>query len=145
MSENKTIPTDVSVSIFLAAIDDAQRREDCQALLAMMSRITGQPAVMWGPSIVGFDTYHYRYDSGREGDMAVTGFSPRSKDISIYLMAEGPDQANLLARLGRHKMGKACLSIRRLSDVDSDVLEELVSGSVSALRDRQQQGTTQVR
>ena len=145
MSENKTIPTAVSDSIFLAAIDDAQRREDCQALLAMMSRITGQPAVMWGPSIVGFDTYHYRYDSGREGDMAVTGFSPRSKDISIYLMAEGPDQANLLARLGRHKMGKACLSIRRLSDVDSDVLEELVSGSVSALRDRQQQGTTQVR
>lgn len=136
MTENKTRPTDASVSTFLAAIDSAQRRDDCQALLAMMSRITGQPAVMWGPSFVGFDTYHYRYDSGREGDMAVTGFSPRKNDISIYLMAESPDQANLLARLGRHKMGKACLSIRRLSDVDFDVLEQLVSGSVAALRHR---------
>ena len=136
MTGNKTSPTDASVSAFLAAIDDARRREDCQALLAMMSRITGQPAVMWGPSIVGFDTYHYRYESGREGDMAVTGFSPRSRDISIYLMAEGPDQAALLARLGRHRMGKACLSIRRLSDVDVDVLEQLVSGSVAALRHR---------
>lgn len=101
-----------------------------------MSRITGQPAVMWGPSIVGFDSYHYRYESGREGDMAVTGFSPRSRDISVYLMAEGPDQVDLLARLGRHRMGKACLSIRRLSDVDTDVLEPLVSGSVAALRHR---------
>ena len=136
MAGNKTRSTDASVSTFLAAIDDAQRREDCQALLAMMSRITGQPAVMWGPSIVGFDTYHYRYESGREGDMAVTGFSPRSRDISIYLMAESPDQADLLARLGRHRMGKACLSIRRLSDVDIDVLEQLVSGSVAALRQR---------
>lgn len=136
MTGNKTRPTDLSVSTFLAAIDDAQRREDCRALLAMMSRITGQPAVMWGPSIVGFDKYHCRYESGREGDMAVTGFSPRSKDISIYLMAESPGQADLLARLGRHKMGKACLSIRRLSDVDTDVLEQLVSGSVAALRHR---------
>lgn len=136
MTGNKTRPSDASVSTFLAAIDDAQRREDCQALLAMMSRITGQPAVMWGPSIVGFDIDHYRYESGREGGMAVTGFSPRSRDISIYLMAEGPDQADLLARLGRHKMGKACLSIRRLSDVDTDVLEQLVSGSVAALRHR---------
>lgn len=136
MTENKTRPTDASVSTFLAAIDDAQRREDCQTLLAMMFRIIGQPAVMWGPSIVGFDTYHYRYESGREGDMAVTGFSPRSKDISIYLMAEGPRQADLLARLGRHRMGKACLSIRRLFDVDVDVLEQLVSGSVAALRHR---------
>lgn len=139
MTGNMTTPTDASVSSFLAAIDDAQRREDCQALLAMMSRITSKPAVMWGPSIVGFDTYHYRYDSGREGDMAVTGFSPRSKDISIYLMAEGSGQAGLLARLGRHRMGKACLSIRRLSDVDFDVLEQLVSGSVAALRQRQYQ------
>lgn len=136
MTENKTSPNDASVTAFLAAVDDAQRREDCRALVAMMSRITGQPAVMWGPSIVGFGTYHYRYESGREGDMAVTGFSPRSKDISIYLMAESPDQADLLARLGRHRMGKACLSIRRLSDVDVDVLEQLVSGSVAALRHR---------
>src|SRR5690606_22650704 len=136
MSENKTKPTEASVSTFLAAIDDEQRREDCQALLAMMARITGKPAAMWETSIVGFDTYHYRYASGREGDVAVTGFSSRKSDLSVYLMAEGPDQADLLARLGRHKMGKACLSIRRLSAVDTDVLEQLVSGSVAALRHR---------
>ncbi|MEN1956093.1 DUF1801 domain-containing protein [Luteimonas changyuni] len=134
MSENKTQPTDASVSAFLAAIEDAQRREDCQALLAMMARITGKPAAMWGPAIVGFDTYHYKYASGREGDAAVTGFSPRKNDISVYLTAEGPDQTELLAQLGRHKMGKACLSIRRLSEVDLEVLEKLIVGSVAEVR-----------
>ena len=89
---------------------------------------------MWGPTIVGFDTCHYRYASGREGDTAVTGFSPRKNDISVYLTAEGPDQAELLARLGRHKMGKSCLSIRRLSDVDPEVLEKLVADSVAAVK-----------
>ncbi|MBB1471706.1 DUF1801 domain-containing protein [Luteimonas sp. MC1782] len=134
MSENKTKPTDSSVSTFLDAVEDDQRREDCQALLAMMARITGKPAAMWGPSIVGFDSYHYRYASGREGDMAVTGFSPRKHDISVYLTASGPVQAGLLARLGRHKMGKSCLSIRRLSDVDPEVLEKLVADSVAAVK-----------
>jgi hypothetical protein len=134
MSENKTKPTDASVSGFLAAIEDAQRREDCQTLLAMMAGITGKPAAMWGPAIVGFDTYHYKYASGREGDTAVTGFSPRKNDISVYLTAEGADQAELLARLGRHKMGKSCLSIRRLSDVDLEVLEKLVTDSVAEVR-----------
>lgn len=134
MGENKTAPTDASVPGFLAGIEDPRRREDCQALLAMMGRITGKPAVMWGPGIVGFDTYHYRYASGREGDMAVTGFSPRRNDISVYLTADSPDQAELLAQLGRHKMGKSCLSIRRLADVDADVLEKLVADSVAAVR-----------
>ncbi|WP_305803949.1 DUF1801 domain-containing protein [Stenotrophomonas sp. YIM B06876] len=136
MSENKARPTDASVSAFLAAVEDGQRRQDCQVLLAMMGSITGQPAVMWGPGMVGFDTYHYRYESGREGDMAVTGFSPRKSDISVYLSAEGPGQVELLARLGRHKMGKACLSIRRLSDIDLDVLEQLIAGSVAEVRRR---------
>lgn len=136
MSENKTKPTDASVSAFLAAVGDEQRRQDCQVLLAMMGRITGQPAVMWGPSIVGFDTYHYRYESGREGDMAVTGFSPRKPDISVYITADSPGQAELLARLGRHKMGKSCLSIRRLSDIDLDVLEQLISGTVAEVKRR---------
>lgn len=136
MSENKTGPTDASVSAFLAAVGDEQRRQDCQVLLAMMGRITGQPAVMWGPSIVGFDTYHYRYESGREGDMAVTGFSPRKPDISVYISADSPGQAELLARLGRHKMGKACLSIRRLSDIDLDVLEQLIVGTVAEVKRR---------
>lgn len=102
----------------------------------MMSRITGKPAVMWGPSIVGFDTYHYRYESGREGDMAVTGFSPRKTDISVYIDASTPEQAELLARLGRHKMGKACLSIRKLSDIDAAVLEKLITASVAETKRR---------
>jgi hypothetical protein len=134
MSENKTTPRDASVSAFIAAVDDDQRREDCEVLVAMMSRITGKPAVMWGAAIVGFDSCHYRYASGREGDMAVASFSPRRSDISVYLSAEGRDQAALLARLGRHRMGKACLSIRRLADVDLAVLEALVADSVAAAR-----------
>jgi hypothetical protein len=136
MSENKTKPTTASVSVFLAAVAGDQQREDCQTLLAMMTRITGKPAVMWGPSIVGFDTYHYRYESGREGDMAVTGFSPRRSDISVYINASPPEQAALLARLGRHKMGQSCLSIRKLADVDLGVLERLVSASVAEVKRR---------
>ena len=136
MSGNKTTPTDANVSAFLAAIGDDQRREDCRTLLALMGRITGKPAVMWGPSIVGFDTYHYKYESGREGDWAVTGFSPRKGDISVYLTAASPGQDDLLARLGRHKMGKACLYIRRLADIDLAVLEQLITASVAEVRRR---------
>ena len=136
MSENKTKSTDADVSAFLDAIGDDQRREDCRTLLALMGRITGKPAVMWGPSIVGFDTYHYKYESGREGDWAVTGFSPRKGDISVYLTAGSPEQDDLLARLGRHKMGKACLYIRRLADIDLAVLEQLITASVAEVRRR---------
>ena len=136
MSGNKTTPTDAGVSAFLAAIEDDQRREDCRTLLALMGRITGKPAVMWGPSIVGFDTYHYRYESGREGDWAVTGFSPRKGDISVYLTAASPEQDDLLARLGRHKMGKACLYIRSLSEIDLGVLEQLIAASVAEVKRR---------
>lgn len=136
MSDNKTKPTNSSVSAFLGAIEGDERRKDCQMLAAMMTKITGKPAVMWGPSIVGFDTYHYKYESGREGDMAVTGFSPRKGDISVYLTAGSAEQADLLARLGRHKMGKSCLYIRKLSDVDLTVLEQLISGSVAEIKRR---------
>ena len=136
MTENKTKPTDASVHAFLHAVEGDERRSDCQALLAMMGRITDKPAVMWGPSIVGFDTYHYRYASGHEGDWAVTGFSPRKRDISVHLVASSPDQADLLARLGRHKMGKSCLYIRKLTDVDPAVLEQLISGSVAEVKRR---------
>lgn len=136
MTENKTKPTDANVSAFLGAIEDERRREDSQTLLALMGRVTGKPAVMWGTSIVGFDTYHYRYESGREGDWAVTGFSPRKGDISVYLVAASADQADLLARLGRHKMGKACLYIRRLSDIDLAVLEQLIAASVAEVKQR---------
>jgi hypothetical protein len=136
MSGNKTTPTDANVSAFLDAIEDDRRREDCHTLLALMGRITGKPAVMWGASIVGFDTYHYRYESGREGDWAVTGFSPRKGDISVYLAAGSADQTDLLTRLGRHKMGKACLYIRRLSDIDLAVLEQLIAASVAEVKRR---------
>lgn len=134
MTGNKTRPTDSSAQAFLDAIDGDERRGDCQALASMMARLTGQPAVMWGPGIVGFDTYHYRYESGREGDWLVTGFSPRKGDISVYLTAASADQADLLSRLGRHRMGKACLYIRRLSEIDMQVLEQLVSGSVAEVK-----------
>lgn len=136
MTGNKTAPTAASVQAFLAAVEDAERRDDCQALLATMTRITGKPAVMWGPGIVGFDRYHYRYASGHEGDWAVTGFSPRKRDISVYLMADSPEQPQLLARLGRHKMGKSCLYLRRLSEIDADVLEQLIAGSVAEVKRR---------
>lgn len=136
MSDNKTKATNSSVSAFLDAIEGDERRKDCQMLAAMMTKITGKPAVMWGPSIVGFDTYHYKYESGREGDMAVTGFSPRKGDISVYLTAGSAEQADLLARLGRHKMGKSCLYIRKLSDVDLTVLAQLISGSVAEIKRR---------
>ena len=101
-----------------------------------MSRVTGAPPAMWGSSIVGFGSYHYRYDSGREGDAALVGFSSRKAGLAVYLVEPGPDQAALLAKLGRHRMGKACLTIRDLSQVDLEVLERLVAGSVQAVRER---------
>ncbi|NDK38465.1 DUF1801 domain-containing protein [Pseudoxanthomonas gei] len=136
MAENKTRATDASVTAYLSAIADEERKRDCATIAEMMARITQAPARMWGTSIVGFDSYHYRYESGREGDAPVTGFSSRKSDISVYLSTGAPDQEALLARLGRHKMGKACLSIRKLADVDMDVLEQLVAGSVAEVRRR---------
>jgi len=134
MPENKTIATAEPVSAYLATITDPQRRADCEQLQAMMQEITGCEAKMWGPGIVGFDQYHYRYDSGREGDMCIVGFSSRKTDISIYLVASSEDQQQLLAQLGRHKMGKACLSVRRLTDIQLPVLQQLIVGSVKATR-----------
>lgn len=136
MPANKTIATQVPVSDYLAAITDPQRRADCEQLQKMMQDISGFDAVMWGPAIVGFGQYHYRYDSGREGDMCVVGFSSRKTDISIYLLAEDEQQQQLLAQLGKHKMGKSCLSVRRLSDVNLQALEQLLRGSVAAMQQR---------
>jgi hypothetical protein len=134
--ENKTKATDDSVETYIAAIADPARRADCQAIARLMQTITGEPPRMWGSSIVGFGSYHYTYESGREGDACATGFSSRKSDISVYLTANFPGQEELLARLGKHKMGKACLSIRRLSDVDIGVLGQLVARSVDAIRKR---------
>lgn len=136
MQANKTIATNVPVSNYLAAITDPQRRADCEQLQELMQDITGCAATMWGGSIVGFSQYHYRYDSGREGDMCVVGFSSRKTDISIYLLAEDAQQQQLLAQLGKHKMGKACLSVRRLSDINLQVLRQLLQGAVATMQQR---------
>ncbi|MGX4642123.1 DUF1801 domain-containing protein [Massilia sp. SYSU DXS3249] len=136
MAENKTQPTDASVDAYLGAIANAGRRQDCAVLVEMMGRITGAPATMWGAGIVGFGSYHYRYESGREGDAPLAGFSSRKGDISVYLMPGFEGQETRLARLGRHKAGKACLYLRKLADVDLAVLEELIDNSVADMRQR---------
>ena len=122
--------TDEPVEEFLARVPDKERREDARRLCAMMQEITGEPPAMWGTSIIGFGTYHYRYASGREGDSALASFSPRGQHLAIYLVGEfGNRYQSVLARLGRHKTGKGCLYIRRLDDVDHDALRELIDRS----------------
>lgn len=126
MTETKTRPTAMQVADFIDAAPDAVRREDAKTLVALMSRITGEEPVMWGPSIIGFGTYHYRYESGHEGDACRLGFSPRKAELVLYVLNGSPEQQAQLARLGKHKTGKACLYIRKLADVDMAVLEELI-------------------
>ena len=126
-----TRPTDASVERFLADIPDEQLREDSRRLCAMMQEITGEPPAMWGASIIGFGTYHYRYASGHEGDSALAAFALRRRRLAIYLVGEFADRHQAaLARLGPHKTGKGCLYIRRLDDVDLDALRELIDRSV---------------
>jgi Domain of unknown function (DU1801) len=124
-------PAEASVAGFLARVPDEQRREDARRLCAMMQEITGEPAVMWGTSIIGFGSYHYRYASGHEGDSALASFAPRRQHLVIYLVGEftGRHQS-VLARLGPHKTGKGCLYVKRLDDVDHDALRELIDRSV---------------
>ncbi len=136
MAENKTVPTDASVRAYFDAIEDATRRQDCETIAAMMEKVTGEPPVMWGPGIVGFGSYHYIYASGREGDAPLAAFASRKGDISIYLSCDAPAQDALRGRLGRHKMGKSCLYLRRLSDVDQAVLEQMVAEAALATRQR---------
>jgi hypothetical protein len=134
MAELKTKPTTNSVSKFLAAIPDANRRTDCQSIADMMAKATKKEPKMWGSSIVGFGDYHYVYESGREGDWFMVGFSPRKKDISVYLMGGLEHQADLLAKLGKHKTGKGCLYINRLTDIDLDVLTAMIKAAVTKLK-----------
>jgi hypothetical protein len=126
MAENKTQPTHVSVEEFLAAVEHPVRRADGFELLHMMRELTGQEAVMWGPTIVGFGSYHYKYDSGREGDSAAVGFSPRKANLVLYGVTEGPDADRLLPELGKHKTSTACLYVNKLDDVDRGVLAEMI-------------------
>jgi len=124
-----------SVEEFLAGVPDEQRREDSRRLCTMMQEITGQPPAMWGASIIGFGTYHYRYASGHEGDSALASFAPRRQHLAIYLVGEFESRyRSVLARLGPHKSGKGCLYIKRLDDVDGDALRELIDRSVRVRR-----------
>jgi hypothetical protein len=136
MAENKTKQTEASVEGYLAAIEDETRRKDCTDLAELMTRVTGFEPKMWGSSIVGFGSYHYKYESGREGDSCLTGFSSRKGDITLYLTSGGPWKEELLSRLGKHKTGKGCLYIRRMSDVDQDVLAQLIAGAVAERKER---------
>ncbi len=134
MAETKTKPTAVSVDAFLGAIPHPVRRADGKTVRATMERITGQPATMWGPSIVGFGSYHYRYASGHEGDMCRIGFSPRSANLVLYV-GGFKDYDALLAKLGKYKRSKACLYVNKLADVDLEVLEEIIRRSYAATED----------
>ena len=136
MAENKMKQTTQDVGAFLDAVPDPKRREDGKALCALMERVTGEPPKMWGPSIVGFGHYRYRYESGREGEAGVAGFSPRAKELVVYFPADPPNKEELLARLGKHKIGKSCLYIKKLDDVDMGVLEEMVAGAARAIKER---------
>lgn len=136
MAENKTKATEASVGSYLSAIEDEDRRKDCEDLSKLMTRATRQKPKMWGTSIVGFGSYHYKYESGREGDMCLVGFSSRKGDISIYGMAEFPGQDKLFAKLGKHKMGKGCLYVRKLADIDPKIFEQIVAGSIAERKRR---------
>lgn len=134
MSAPKTTVTEASVEAFIAGVEDETQRTDSQALVRMMQDITGEAAKMWGPSIVGFGSYHYTYASGREGDWMLCGFSPRKGKLSVYVMQDLEKQSRLLNKLGKHSTGKSCIYIRRLSDVDQQVLRELIEAGVKSLR-----------
>ena len=136
MAETKTRPTGASVDAYLASRASPEQLTDCKAIMAMCRRVTRQPPKMWGPSIVGYGSYSYRYESGHSGDAALTGFAVRGKDLVVYICAENPKQAERLAKLGKHKMGKSCLYFRRLADLDAKVLEALIAGSVAEVRRR---------
>ena len=134
MAENQTKPTKLSVSAFLDALTDETRRSDAKALVKLMQRATGEKPTMWGPAIIGFGSYHYTYESGREGDMPLAGFSPRKAATVVYGMTGFSDSDALRAKLGKHTTGAGCLYIKKLADVDQKVLETLILKSVAAKR-----------
>jgi hypothetical protein len=136
MAENKTKETGASVATFLNAVDDPRKRADARKVAAMMRRATGKNARMWGSSLVGYGKYHYKYDSGREGDFMLTGFSPRKQNLSIYIMPGFDDFGALMTKLGKYKTGRSCLYINKLEDVDETVLEQLITRSVKVMRKR---------
>jgi hypothetical protein len=136
MAETKTKPTDASVDEYLASRASPEQLKDCKAIMAICKRVTKQQPKMWGPSIVGYGSYTYRYESGHSGDACLAGFAIRGKELVIYLDCESSVQVDLLAKLGKHKMTKACLYIKRLADLDVNVLEALIAGSVADVKRR---------
>jgi|ERR1022692_3380480 hypothetical protein len=136
MADNKTKPTKVSVAAFIDTLADQTKRADAKALAKLMQTATGEKPKMWGPSIIGFGSYHYKYDSGREGDAPVAAFSPRKPAIVLYINTKLNDADSLFAKLGKHTASKGCLYIKKLADVDQNVLEALVVKSVAAVRAR---------
>jgi Domain of unknown function (DU1801) len=136
MADNKTKASKLSVAAFIDALTDQTRRADAKALVKLMQSAVGEKPKMWGPSIIGFGSYHYTYDSGREGDMPLLAFSPRKAATVLYNMTASSESEALLAKLGKHTTGKACLYIKKLADVDPRVLEALAAKSVAAMRAR---------
>ncbi len=134
-NQNKTVATDASVEEFLAAVDHPRRREDGLALDALFREVTGFQPRMWGPTMVGYGWYHYKYKTGREGDFLATGFSPRKANLSIYIMPGYADFSEILGRLGKHKTGVSCLYVNKLADIDMDVLAELIRAGLKDLAD----------
>ena len=136
MAENKSKFTDASVETYIAARANAQQYTDCRELMALFKKVTRSSPRMWGPSIVGYGTCRYTYESGRTGEVPLASFAFRGRDMVVYLYAEGEEQRSLLSKLGKHKMGKTCLYFRQLADLDRSTLERLVVGSIAEFRQR---------
>jgi len=130
MAENKTKPTDVSIDEFIASVENDRRRDDAMTVCKLMKEVTGEEPVMWGPTMVGFGTYHYKYASGREGDWFLAGFAPRKANLVVYIQGGFKKHDALMKKLGKYKTGSGCLYINKLADVEMEVLRELVSRSV---------------
>lgn len=136
MAETKTKFTGVKVQDFIATAEPEERRKDAETLVALFEKITGEKAKMWGPSIIGFGQYHYKYESGHEGDAPRAGFSPRKANLVLYVLGDFEGVEDLLKKVGKHKTGKVCLYIKRLADVDMDVIAQLIRGNWEEMKKR---------
>ena len=136
MAENKTKPTDASVDDYIAARASVQQHADCRELMALFKRVTRQTPRMWGPSIVGYGSYRYTYESGRTGEAPLASFAIRGRELVVYVIAEGQELRSLLSKVGKHTMGRSCLYFKQLADLDKSVLEKLVVGSIAEVRQR---------
>tara|TARA_R110000782_G_scaffold229321_1_gene315731 strand:+ start:323 stop:757 length:435 start_codon:yes stop_codon:yes gene_type:complete len=133
-ADNKTKPTPVTPRAYICALDEGRRKREAEILLPWFETVTGLKGQMWGPSMIGFGRYHYKYDGGREGDFMITGFAPRKAAMTLYIMPGYRDMSETLARLGPHRIGKSCLYLNRLELVDMDVLAEIVTDGVAYMR-----------